>query len=306
MDTIPNIAIFADHENVAIGVRDARYDKFDISLVLERLLEKGKVVVKKAYADWDRYKSYKRQMHEAAFELIEIPHISMSGKNSADIRMVVDALDMCYAKTHLDVFVLITGDSDFSPLVSKLRENAKVVIGIGVKNSTSDLLVDNCDEFIYYDDLVREKGGARSGRGKRPAKPRPKAPARGKDSGKPAAKKPAVGATKKAPETAAAAVAGAVAEPSEEVSEDKQALREQALELVLDTVERLFRDRDDNLWGSMVKQTIKRKRPNFSESYHGYRSFNHLLENAQQLGLLDIQKDDKSGGYLITSFGPNA
>ena len=306
MDTIPNIAIFADHENVAIGVRDARYDKFDISLVLERLLEKGKVVVKKAYADWDRYKSYKRQMHEAAFELIEIPHISMSGKNSADIRMVVDALDMCYAKAHLDIFVLITGDSDFSPLVSKLRENAKVVIGIGVKNSTSDLLVDNCDEFIYYDDLVREKGGARSGRGKRPAKPRPKAPARGKDSGKPAAKKPAVGATKKAPETAAAAVAGAVAEPSEEVSEDKQALREQALELVLDTVERLFRDRDDNLWGSMVKQTIKRKRPNFSESYHGYRSFNHLLENAQQLGLLDIQKDDKSGGYLITSFGPNA
>ena len=305
MDTIPNIAIFADHENVAIGVRDARYDKFDISLVLERLLEKGKVVVKKAYADWDRYKSYKRQMHEAAFELIEIPHISMSGKNSADIRMVVDALDMCYAKAHLDIFVLITGDSDFSPLVSKLRENAKVVIGIGVKNSTSDLLVDNCDEFIYYDDLVREKGGARSGRGKK-ARPRPKAPARGKDSGKPAAKKPAVGATKKAPETAAAAVAGAVAEPSEEVSEDKQALREQALELVLDTVERLFRDRDDNLWGSMVKQTIKRKRPNFSESYHGYRSFNHLLENAQQLGLLDIQKDDKSGGYLITSFGPNA
>ena len=305
MDTIPNIAIFADHENVAIGVRDARYDKFDISLVLERLLEKGKVVVKKAYADWDRYKSYKRQMHEAAFELIEIPHISMSGKNSADIRMVVDALDMCYAKAHLDVFVLITGDSDFSPLVSKLRENAKVVIGIGVKNSTSDLLVDNCDEFIYYDDLVREKGGTRGGRGKRPAKPRPKAPARGKDSGKPAAtaaaaaaKKPAAEATIKAPEAAA--------ETPEEVSEDKQALREQALELVLDTVERLFRDRDDNLWGSMVKQTIKRKRPNFSESYHGYRSFNHLLENAQQLGLLDIQKDDKSGGYLITSFGPNA
>ncbi len=292
METIPNIAIFADYENVAIGVRDARYDKFDINLVLERLLEKGKIVVKKAYADWDRYKSAKKPMHNASFELIEIPHVSMSGKNSADIRMVVDALDMCYAKAHLDIFVLITGDSDFSPLVSKLRENAKLVIALGVKNSTSNLLVENCDEFIYYDDLVREKGGRKkkvSGGGSK-AKPRGK-----KDNGK-AAKKPAAG-TKKSQ---------GPAEQPEDVSEDKQALREQALELVLDTVERLFRDRDDSLWGSMVKQTIKRKRPNFSESYHGYRSFNQLLENAQQLGLLEIQKDDKSGGYLITSFGPNA
>ena len=305
MDTIPNIAVFADHENVAIGVRDARYDKFDINLVLERLLEKGKVVVKKAYADWDRYKSYKRQMHEAAFELIEIPHISMSGKNSADIRMVVDALDMCYAKAHLDIFVLITGDSDFSPLVSKLRENAKVVIGIGVKNSTSDLLVDNCDEFIYYDDLVREKGGTRGGRGKRPTKPRPtKAPPRAKDNGKDSVKDAGKAPAKK-PDADAKKPVETVEQP-EEVSEDKQALREQALELVLDTVERLFRDRDDNLWGSMVKQTIKRKRPNFSESYHGYRSFNQLLEMAQQHGLLELQKDEKSGGYLITSFGPNA
>ncbi|HQF24192.1 MAG TPA: NYN domain-containing protein, partial [Polyangiaceae bacterium] len=152
-DAAPNIAIFADFENVALGVRDANVEPFNISLVLERLLDKGKIVVKKAYADWDRYKSHKRSMHEAAFELVEIPHISYSGKNSADIRLVVDALDLCYTKTHIDIFVIISGDSDFSPLVSKLRENDKKVIGLGVKNSSSDLLVGNCDEFIYYDDL---------------------------------------------------------------------------------------------------------------------------------------------------------
>ncbi len=286
MDKIPNIAIFADFENVALGVRDAKYDKFDINLVLERLLEKGTVVVKKAYSDWDRYRSAKRPMHEAAFELIEIPHVKQSGKNSADIRLVVDALDICYTKAHLDIFVIVSGDSDFSPLVSKLRENNKLVIGIGVKNSTSDLLVDNCDEFIYYDDLVREKGGRKKKAAAR-AKPKPKgkskAPAKKAANGK----KPAAG------------------EP-EEITEEKQDLRDEAMELVLDTVERLFRDRDDNLWGSMVKQTIKRKRPNFSESYHGYRSFNQLLEDAKSRGLLELQKDDKSGGYLITSFGPNA
>ena len=152
---INNMAVFCDFENVALGVRDARYSRFDIGKVLERLLAKGSIVVKKAYCDWERYKAFKAPMHEASFELIEIPHVRQSGKNSADIRLVVDALDLCYTKSHVDTFVIISGDSDFSPLVSKLRENAKNVIGVGVKNSTSDLLIANCDEFIYYDDLVR-------------------------------------------------------------------------------------------------------------------------------------------------------
>ena len=156
-----NLALFCDFENIALGVRDARYDKFDITRILERLLLKGSIVVKKAYCDWDRYKEFKPAMHHAGFELIEIPHVKQSGKNSADIRMVVDALDLCYTKTHVDTFVVISGDSDFSPLVSKLRENNKAVIGVGVKNSTSELLIANCDEFIYYDDLVREQTKAR-------------------------------------------------------------------------------------------------------------------------------------------------
>ena len=168
-----NLALYCDFENIALGVRDAKYRKFNIQHVLERLLVKGSIVVKKAYCDWDRYREFKGPMHEASFELIEIPHVRMSGKNSADIRMVVDALDLCYTKSHVDTFVIISGDSDFSPLVSKLRENAKTVIGIGVKNSTSDLLIGNCDEFIYYDDLVRElerqrtppRDGASRGRG---------------------------------------------------------------------------------------------------------------------------------------------
>src|SRR6266850_323882 len=156
-----NLALFCDFENIALGVRDARYEKFDITRILERLLLKGSIVVKKAYCDWDRYKEFKPSMHHAGFELIEIPHVKQSGKNSADIRMVVDALDLSYTKTHVDTFVVISGDSDFSPLVSKLRENNKAVIGVGVKNSTSELLIANCDEFIYYDDLVREQTKAR-------------------------------------------------------------------------------------------------------------------------------------------------
>ncbi|MBT4161964.1 MAG: NYN domain-containing protein, partial [Gammaproteobacteria bacterium] len=164
-----NLALFCDFENVALGVRDAKIKKFDINLVLERVLLKGNVVVKKAYCDWERYKEFKSVMHDAAFELIEIPHTRQSGKNSADIRMVVDALDLCYTKEHIDIFVIISGDSDFSPLVSKLRENAKLVIGIGVRNSTSDLLMHNCDEFIYYEDLVREQE-SRKTRQKKPAK----------------------------------------------------------------------------------------------------------------------------------------
>ena len=176
---VTNMALFCDFENIALGVQDAKYEKFDIGKVLERLLLKGSIVVKKAYCDWERYKSFKAPMHEASFELIEIPHVRQSGKNSADIRMVVDALDLCYTKSHVDTFVIISGDSDFSPLVSKLRENDKIVIGVGVKNSTSDLLIANCDEFIFYDDLVREK------RKQAPRKPAARAPA---GAAKPAAK----------------------------------------------------------------------------------------------------------------------
>ena len=275
----PNIAIFCDFESVAIGVRDAKYRKFDIQVVLERLHDKGKIVVKKAYADWDRYKTSKRPLHEAAFELIEIPHVSYSGKNSADIRMVVDALDLCYTKSQIDIFVMISGDSDFSPLVSKLRENDKKVIGLGVKNSSSDLLIENCDEFIYYDDLVRRQGAKKAKSGSR--------------------RKSGSGATKASRSTGAKASAKSDAK-------DPSALKEEALELVLDTVESLFADRDGGVWGSMVKQTLKRKRPGFSESFHGYRSFTQLLEDAQERGLLEIEKDQKSGGYIVVAFGPNA
>ena len=256
-----NMALFCDFENVALGVRDAKYAAFDIQKVLERLLLKGNIVVKKAYCDWDRYKEFKGPMHEAAFELIEIPHVRMSGKNSADIRMVVDALDLCYTKSHVDTFVVISGDSDFSPLVSKLRENDKVVIGVGVKSSTSDLLIANCDEFIFYDDLVRESG-----------KPRR---ARRKSTAKKVGKKTKV-----------------------KSEDDKQ---QDALELVLETVEALFKERgeQEKVWGSMVKQTLKRRKPGFDETYHGFRTFGELLEEAQARKLLALQLDEKSGGYII-------
>ena len=268
----PNIAIFADYENVVIGARDAKYNEFDIHLVLQRLLDKGQIVVKKAYADWDRYKSSKKPLHEAAFELIEIPHVSYSGKNSADIRLVVDALDLCYTKSHVDLFVLITGDSDFSPLVSKLRENNKKVVGVGVKNSSSDLLIDNCDEYIFYDDVVRDKRKNKQKRNKKK---------KSSGGGKSSKKKGSTGA-------------------------DSEGEKEEALDLVLDTTEALFRERDENLWGSMVKQTIKRKQPHFSETFYGYRKFSELLEDAERRGLLEIKKDEKSGGYIILGFGPKA
>ncbi len=263
-DDASNIAIFCDYENVAIGVQDADYEEFNIQPVIERLLDKGTIVVKRAYADWENYKSAKRPLHEAAFELIEVPHVSYSGKNSADIRLVVDALDICYTKDHLDLFVVISGDSDFSPLVSKLRENNKKVIGLGVKNSTSDLLIDNCDEYIYYDDLVREQSGSSSDSGSQKNKQQNK-------------------------------------EPKTPYGE-----KQEAIEMVLDQVEALFRERDSNLWSSLVKQTLQRKRPNFSESYYGYTSFSELLEDAESQGLLELQKDEKSGGYIVLGFGPNA
>jgi uncharacterized protein (TIGR00288 family) len=480
----PSMALFCDFENVALGVRDAKYEKFDIRKVLERLLLKGSIVVKKAYCDWDRYREFKTGMHEASFEMIEIPHVRQSGKNSADIRMVVDALDLCYTKTHVDTFVIISGDSDFSPLVSKLRENNKTVIGVGVKGSTSDLLTANCDEFIFYDDLVREqrrrgvqnaarreagRDGGRDG-GRSPANGRPPERERDRDRDRepvrtappvptmppllvpaptqvsaadlagaddtphvggpwrrhvaepaaraaagvaepdpsetppPATDEPAVAVEAAAPATddavpaaparrkrrprgAAAAVepldfaatvtaaeiaaadgfmtptvadaaesgpveaappevpagdpesapadapkkraprrrktaadaapaepAAAPAEPAPEraapapepepaprVQRSDEDRRQEAVDLVLETVEALITERgaDDKIWGSMVKQTLKRRRPGFAESYYGFRSFNELLEDARDRGLLALDHDEKSGGYVI-------
>jgi uncharacterized protein (TIGR00288 family) len=286
--SINNMAVFCDFENVALGVRDAKYAKFDINKVLEKLLLKGSIVVKKAYCDWERYKEFKAPMHEASFELIEIPHVRMSGKNSADIRMVVDALDLCYTKAHVDTFVVVSGDSDFSPLVSKLRENNKIVIGVGVKSSTSDLLIANCDEFIYYDDLVR-KEEQRSGRRMAPAKQAaPRQPASSPASGAQAA-----GAEADSPAEAAASRSQTAS------SEDER--KQEAFDLVLATIEALAEDReeDEKIWGSMIKQALKRQRPGFNETYHGFRSFSQLLEEAQARKLIDIEKDEKSGGYIV-------
>jgi uncharacterized protein (TIGR00288 family) len=284
---ITNMAVFCDFENVALGVRDAKYARFDIGKVLERLLLKGSIVVKKAYCDWERYKEFKAAMHEASFELIEIPHVRMSGKNSADIRMVVDALDLCYTKAHVDTFVVVSGDSDFSPLVSKLRENNKIVIGIGVKSSTSDLLIANCDEFIYYDDLVR-KDEQRRGRKKAPSKQT--APATAKPGGHAAAAAP--------PHDAASAATTGQATSTPRTEDDK---RQEAFDLVLKTIEALAdeRDADEKIWGSMIKQALKRQRPGFNETYHGFRSFSQLLEDAQARGLIELEKDEKSGGYIV-------
>ena len=279
----PNIAIFADFENVVIGARDARYKRFDIHLVLQRLLDKGNIVVKKAYADWDRYKSSKKPMHEAAFELIEIPHVSYSGKNSADIRMVVDALDLCYTKAHVDLFVILTGDSDFSPLVSKLRENNKKVVGVGVKNSSSALLIDNCDEYIFYDDLVRDQRKNQKKQQRSRTKDKTSSPSKGSSNG-----------------------AATETQSSGGTKADEEGPKEEALDMVLDTAEALFRERDENIWGSMIKQTIKRKKPHFSETFYGYRKFSELIEDAEKRGLLEIKKDDRSGGYIILGFGPKA
>jgi uncharacterized protein (TIGR00288 family) len=302
---INNMAVFCDFENVALGVRDARYSKFDIDKVLEKLLLKGSIVVKKAYCDWDRYKEFKAPMHEASFELIEIPHVRMSGKNSADIRMVVDALDLCYTKSHVDTFVVVSGDSDFSPLVSKLRENNKIVIGVGVKTSTSDLLIANCDEFIYYDDLVRkdeQRRGRKKTAPKQPAASARQAPAAAASSAASAAvasPATAVGATPAAAaETAAveAAPGGAAEAPK---SEDEK--KQEAFDLVLATIEALAEDReeDEKIWGSMIKQALKRQRPGFNETYHGFRSFSQLLEQARDRKLIELEKDEKSGGYIV-------
>ncbi len=293
---ITNIAVFCDFENVALGVRDAKYARFDIGKVLEKLLLKGSIVVKKAYCDWDRYKEFKGPMHEASFELIEIPHVRMSGKNSADIRMVVDALDLCYTKSHVDTFVIVSGDSDFSPLVSKLRENNKLVIGVGVKSSTSDLLIANCDEFIYYDDLVR-KDEQRRGRRRAPAKQPAQAAAR--QASPAAGAQPSSAAPAAPPEAASAELAPPPVPAETPKTEDEK--KQEAFDLVLATIEALAEDReeDEKIWGSMIKQALKRQRPGFNETYHGFRSFSQLLEEAQARRLVEIEKDEKSGGYVV-------
>ncbi|WP_426305213.1 NYN domain-containing protein [Acidovorax facilis] len=268
-----SMALFCDFENVALGVRDAQYEKFDIKPILERLLLKGSIVVKKAYCDWERYKGFKATMHEANFELIEIPHVRQSGKNSADIRLVVDALDLCYTKSHVNTFVIISGDSDFSPLVSKLRENNKQVIGVGVKQSTSDLLIANCDEFIFYDDLVRENQRAQARR-QAPGSNTPPALRRS---------------------------------PEEERSrkEGQDARRTQGVELAAETFEALLSERGDTgkIWASVLKEAIKRRKPDFSEGRYGFRTFGNLLEEAQARGLLEFGRDEKSGAYVFRSHG---
>jgi uncharacterized LabA/DUF88 family protein len=246
------IALFIDFENIAIGVRDAHYRRFDIDLVIERLVEKGKILAKRAYADWGRYGEYRRSFHEAAVELIEVPQKSVGGKNSADIRLVVDAMDMSFQKEHIDCFCIASGDSDFSPLVSKLKENDKYVIGLGVKNSTSDLLMENCDEFIFYEDLVRRQ------------------------------EKPAV----------------VIPNIPEKLQE--------AFSILVDSVVALQLENKGALWGSMVKETMKRKKPSFNETYYGFRSFSSLLEDAQRRGVVTLRRDQKSGSYIVEDLGAAA
>jgi uncharacterized protein (TIGR00288 family) len=243
------LAVFIDFENLALGFKGKRDKRFEIRKVLERLVEKGKLIVKKAYADWADYSEYKKPLHEAAIELIEIPKRAMTGKNSADIRLCVDALDLCYSKEHIDTFVIVSGDSDFSPLVSKLKENGKRVIGLGMKESSSNLLVDNCDEFIYYEDLERPLGIP------------PK------------------------------------------IEQDLPEKKKEAFQLLVDSVVALVRENKEVLWSSMVKETIKRKKPSFNESYHGYRTFSDLLEDAEKEGIIQLRTDARSGTYVIVGFG---
>jgi len=243
------LAVFIDFENLALGFKGKKDKRFDIQKVLERLVEKGKIIVKKAYADWADYAEYKRPLHEAALELIEIPKRSMSGKNSADIRLCVDSIDLCYSKEHIDTFVIVSGDSDFSPLVSKLKENGKRVIGLGMKESSSNLLVDNCDEFIYYEDLERPLG----------TPPR--------------------------------------------IEQDLPEKKKEAFQLLVDSVVALVRENKEVLWSSLVKETMKRKKPSFNESYHGYRTFSDLLEDAEKHGIIRLRTDSRSGTYVIVAFG---
>jgi uncharacterized protein (TIGR00288 family) len=251
-----SLAMFVDLENLAMGFQNQRKTKFDIQKVLERLVEKGKLIVKKAYADWSRYPNYTAPFHEAAIELIEIPKRSQTGKNSADIRMVVDAMDLAWSKSHVDTFVIVSGDSDFSPLVSKLKENGKHVIGLGMKGSTSDLLRDNCDEFIYYEDLERQEQDEQ--------------------------------------------------QMATTLYADLPERKREVYSLLLEACNALRRENHEVLYASMIKDTMKRKKPSFDESYYGYRSFTHLLEEADNLALIDIERNPKSGTYVVTRFGEEA
>lgn len=246
-DTDRSLAIFIDFENLALGFQGRR-DRFEIDRVLERLVEKGKIVCKKAYADWNRFAPYTSPLHEAAIELIEIPRRAQSGKNSADIRLVVDAMDLAYSKEHINTFAIVSGDSDFSPLVSKLKELGKHVIGLGMQDSTSDLLRDNCDEFIYYEDLGRAQ--------ELPPVINPQLP-----------------------------------EP-----------KRKAFGLLLESLLALRRENKEVLWSSMVKDTMKRKKPSFNETYHGYKTFSELLEDAAREGLVELDTDKRSRTYVVTRF----
>ncbi len=290
-----NFAVFCDFENVAIGLKEGNYPDFKIRPVLERLLLKGSIVVKKAYCDWDRYKEYKRDMHEAAFELIEIPHVRQSGKNSADIRMVVDALDLCYTKSHIDAFVIISGDSDFSPLISKLKENGKSVIGIGVRGSASSLLISNCDEFIFYEDLVQVKAAPGRAAKKPPAgKPAAALPPAKEAAAAVAPKTPAASRRRGRPAAAADEVA-VKAEPS---AEDK---KNRAIDIVVSTLDQLVAERggEGSISASLIKNTLKRVHPGFSESQYGYSAFGKILDDAHKKGVLLVEK--KEGGAVLVS-----
>jgi uncharacterized protein (TIGR00288 family) len=247
-DTERSLAVFIDFENLALGFQGRR-DRFEIARVLERLVEKGKIVAKKAYADWSRFSTYTAPLHEAAIELVEIPRRSQTGKNSADIRLCVDAMDLAFSKEHISTFVIVSGDSDFSPLVSKLKENGKSVIGLGMQDSTSDLLRDNCDEFIYYEDLGHAPLMAPS---TNPQLPEPK---------------------------------------------------RKAFALLMESLLALRRENKEVLWSSMIKDTMKRKKPSFNEAYHGYRIFSELLEDAQKEGLVELDTDKRSRTYVVTRFG---
>lgn len=242
------IALFIDYDNLAVGMKNSSHKRFQIGLILDRVLEKGKILVKRAYADWSAYREGKAELHEAAVELVEIPRKRVGGKNSADIRMVVDALDLAFSRTYIESFVLVTGDSDFSPLVTKLREHDREVIGIGMKSATSALLVENCDEFIYYEDLLRRTAS----------------------------------------------------EPAVKSRSDVSKPQKEAIGLVVDVARALLREGRDTVWAGMIKQTIRRKKPSFDESYHGYASFSDLLLDLEAKGILELQKDQKSGSLIVT------
>jgi uncharacterized protein (TIGR00288 family) len=266
MSEEPLIAVFVDYENLAIGARDSKWRHLNIDLILKRLLEKGRIVYRRAYCDWSQYRTDVREFHARGIELVDIPRSKMSGKNSADIRMVVDALDLCYSKDHIEIFALLTGDSDFSPLVSKLKENHKRVIGCGVKNSTSGLLMSSCDEFLYYDDLAQ----AADVKAEKVAKKKPPAPKK---------------AVKKKGEKGDAKPVPTEDEPD-------------AIDLMLEVVENLSKDYDA-VWGSMIKQALRRLHPDFNEASAGYRNFAELLQDAEREGCVRLEYDERRGNYRV-------